>query len=204
MYIQSWPITTEGGRPSSVIHLHSLECSACMLLQSAMIGREKDGIALSQFANPSFRWNNVPSKLSLIRTLAARVLISCVSCGRGLVECLLFNLRGGTFSIELSWPESNQTFDYFRYLALISLKRRMGVSTGEGNQMSVNWGSMKTTAQGDDSCFVKEAIRCAAEAAGMNVDKAIYSDFPVHTQSYILRLAQELKSEYHASTEVIQ
>jgi len=54
----------------------------------------------------------------------------------------------------------------------------------------------------DDSCFVKEAIREAADASGMNEETAKFSDFPTHTQSSILRRAQELKAEYHRETRL--
>jgi hypothetical protein len=69
--------------------------------------------------------------------------------------------------------------------------------------MTITWGKTKREIT-DDSCFVREAIREAADASGINPETAKFSDFPAHTQSAILRRAQEFKSEYHVNTEVIR
>jgi hypothetical protein len=63
-------------------------------------------------------------------------------------------------------------------------------------------GAMVDTLQ-DDSIFVLEAIKDAAEASGMNPDSASFADFPTHTQSTILRKAAELKAEYRKQTEQV-
>lgn len=69
--------------------------------------------------------------------------------------------------------------------------------------MSVAWNceQKEEISKGLDTPFVLEAIREAAEAAGMNPDKAKYCDFARHTQSFILKKAQELKREYHEMTK---
>lgn len=58
----------------------------------------------------------------------------------------------------------------------------------------------KAIESGDDSPFVIEAIKEAAEASGMVPEDAKFSDFPAHTQSAILRKAAEMKSDYHKET----
>ena len=55
----------------------------------------------------------------------------------------------------------------------------------------------------DDTPFVLEAIREAAEASSMNPDTTRFCDFPTYTQSSILRRAQAIKREYHLNTEKI-
>lgn len=67
--------------------------------------------------------------------------------------------------------------------------------------VALNCGSRETPDPNDDSCFVREAIREAAEANGLNPETAKFSDFATHTQSYILRRAAQFKSEYRAWSE---